>query len=169
MTTALKKARKTFWLWFAIFALSFILAYVLKKFLHLHDFIQADNFIFTIVPVIFIACIIIAYGLHDKYAKTAKKSESTEKKNDLYLKAIALKTAFLSIGGTVVNLMLILHWKTDYLYLSAMAAVFILLAYPTQVKYDMNFTKKYDISEQPPEQQEHHESENTQEHKKSRP
>lgn len=136
----LKSTQVSFYINLSIFLILSILVYVLKKTFNVPDFIDKTNFLISLSPVIFIAAILVAYAVYDRLAKKAKDLDNSQEQWRLFNKAHNIKFALITIGSLAITAVLLLYWKEDYLYLLGISLVIYALSYPTQLKFDQQFS-----------------------------
>ncbi len=138
--STLKNSQKTFWLWLSIFLIISGIIILLKQNFDFPDKIDRNSFVLVLSPIIFIFAILIAYWQYDKLAKQAKSSDDEPLQWKLFSKATKIKMIILTLGGLAMSFSLLLYWKKDYLYALGMILIFYFLAYPTQLKFDQQFS-----------------------------
>ncbi len=149
----LNTSKKSFFIWLTIFVIFSGLVIILKKVLLVKDFIDNSNVILVISPLLFITSMILGYGLYDRIMRKARQSTDTNEKINQFNKANKIKFIFLSLGGIVIALTLLLIWKADYLYLLGIALILLLIAYPSRTKYDIEFNSERFNKKSPEETQ----------------
>jgi len=140
--STLKQTQKRFWISFLVFVVVSLAVILAKQVLGLPDIISRTSPILIISPLIFIAAVIVAYSYYDRLSRKAKAENDQNHPLQwrLFLKAHTVKFILLTIGGLAISFTLLFYWKKDYLYVLAIILVFFLLAYPTQLKYDQQFS-----------------------------
>ncbi len=152
--STLKRSRKRFWISFSVFALISGVIILLKRMFDFPDIVSSTHPLMVISPVVFIAAVIIAYGYYDKLAKNAKDLDDDRDEAEqwkFFLKAHTWKFVLLTVGGLAISITLLFYWKKDYLYALGIIMIFYLLAYPTQLKYDQQFSHRLEKRYQPQE------------------
>ena len=139
----IKKTYKVYIIWLSIFVVISILAIIIKKVFSIQDFISDTNPVLVISPLLFILAMLLAYGIYDRILRPVKKNKnaSEEEQRISFYKASKYKSMFLSFGGIIIALTLVLIWKKDYLYLLAIAFVLFLIAIPNKTKFNIEFSK----------------------------
>ncbi len=136
----LNRTKLSFYINISIFLVLSILVYVLKKYVHVPDFIDKTSFLISLAPIIFIAAILVAYAIYDRLAKKAKDLTDSQEQWRFFNKAHNIKFILITIGSLAITAVLLLYWKEDYLYLLGISLVIYLLSYPTQLKFDQQFS-----------------------------
>ncbi len=136
----LASTKISFYINIIIFVILSVLVYVLKKYVHVRDFIDQTNFLISLAPIIFIAAILVAYAIYDRLAKKAKDLPDSQEQWRIFYKAHNIKFILITTGSLAITGVLLLYWKQDYLYLLGISLVIYLLSYPTQLKFDQQFS-----------------------------
>jgi type VI protein secretion system component VasK len=153
MEQIFKKLKQIFWLVFGEFALLSMIVIVLKRILHVKDFIGFQSKITVVGMLLMLILILLAYFIYDRYAKKSQKiendndEEKLEQQLELYKKAMIVKMIMFNSVGTLSAIMLFLLYQRTYLYMIGIVAVFFFISFPSEIRFKRDFLPKRQLFE----------------------
>ncbi len=137
----MQKLKRNFWLSFGIFLLFAVLSFVLKYYKIVPDYLESDNFLLFLSPIIVIISILLPSYLYGQKVKHSKEAAYRERKEN-FVKSQIIKFWSYLASGVFVAVMQILFYKKEYVYLEAIILMFYLMNLPSTYFFKRDFSNK---------------------------